>query len=166
MKKALKRYLTDFYKQFIIVIVGIIATVLYHLFIGFPFEWREYSPIPDPIFVRMIFSFLVFHTIGAFLYYEIRWWQIWYSIFHFFRITHRWKECKFYFWCFLIGFVYYLTGVIIDTLNCVLSSIFNVLLIILYTTPYIGIVSLVVALILLVSCRYELEGWRIVSVRK
>jgi len=131
-----------------------IAFSLWYFFTGKPFEPHSISPIEQPgLLSREILSYIAFGTIGAFLYYVVRLWQILKFICK--DILNSWElynAVKVIVWTILLLFTqFYLVPTAVDWLNAVISFFYNVWLLILYIYPPLGIFLLVffVALFLL-----------------
>ena len=140
-KKVLAKNKKDIITKTMFIIVFALATLLWHFVLGKNFEWQEISPIPEPsIFICCFYSALVFVTFGAFLY-KIKF----YKSLHFLtvRILGDWKlykDTKKFIWTLLILIMYFfIVPKIIDFLNTIISIAYNLLSLVLYLFPLLGI---------------------------
>ena len=141
-----KKILAKNKKEIIFSTVGfLIFTSVFSLWRYFTrknFEWHEINPISAPsMFARSFYSALVYVTIGAFLYYIVRLWKFLYYIFvKKLKNKKLYKAIKWLLWASLIFFTYFcIVPVIVSLMNNIISFFFNILNLILYLLPVLGI---------------------------
>lgn len=122
-------------------VVFALAILLWHFALGKSFQWENISPIPKPsIFIESLYSALVFVTLGAFLYW-IKFYQFLYHITV--RIFGDWQlyqDIKRFIWGTLILVMYFwIVPKVIELLNAIISFFFNIINLILYIFPPLGI---------------------------
>lgn len=119
---------------------------LWYFIQGKPFEWHSISPIPQPdLLPREVLSYIAFFTIGAFLYYVVRLWQILKFICK--DILDSWELYNFVkviVWIALLLFTqFYLVPTAVNWLNAVISFFYNLWFLLLYISPALAILLLV-----------------------
>lgn len=136
-KKTLKKYGEEILAGAVFSIVCTLAFLLWIYGMGKTFTWTDISPIDPPsIFVRIFYSALTFVTLGAFLY-KIKFYQGLY------RILGDWqsyKEAKAIIWVLLTGTMFFvIVPLVVDILNGILSIGYNLLALLVYALPPVGI---------------------------
>lgn len=139
-----KRILTEKKKEIIssavFAVLFALSITLWHYFTGKVFEWQSISPIDEPdLLPRLFYSALVYITLGAFLY-AMGFYRFLYSLYRGTRGGYRaYKEMKGAIWVVLIlGMYFVIIPVAIDILNAFISFGYNVLNLILYLFPPLG----------------------------
>lgn len=136
-QKTLKKYGKEILTGAAFSIVCALAFLLWIYGIGKTFTWTDISPIDPPsIFVRIFYSALTFVTLGAFLY-KIKFYQGLY------RILGDWrsfKEAKAIIWVLLMGTMFFvIVPLVVDILNGILSIGYNLIALVMYAFPPVGI---------------------------
>jgi hypothetical protein len=136
-KKTLKKYSKEIIEGALFSIVCSLAFLLWIYGMGKTFTWTEISPVDSPsIFVRIFYSALTFVTLGAFLY-KIKFYQGLY------RILGNWrsfKEAKAIIWVLLMGTMFFvIVPLVVDIINEILSIGYNLISLILYAVPPVGV---------------------------
>jgi hypothetical protein len=145
-KRILKGKKDEVIRSTIISIVIAVAFSLWYFMSGKPFEMHSISPIPQPGFLPSeLYSALAFVTIGAFLYYVVRLWQILKFIcVDMFKNWDLYNFVKAVVWAILVLWTqFYLVPTVVDWLNASISFLFNAWLFTLYIYPPIGILVIV-----------------------
>jgi hypothetical protein len=127
-------------------IIVTFAFSLWYFITGKAFEWKEISPISQPsLLYRELYSALVFVTVGAFLYYVVRLWQILYFIFvTILESRELYRLIKAIIWISLILSMYfYVVPVVVNLLNRVISFFYNLTMLLMYSFPVICIFVIV-----------------------
>jgi hypothetical protein len=136
-KKTLKKYGKEILTGAVFSIVCTLAFLLWIYGMGKTFTWTDISPIDPPsIFVRIFYSALTFVTLGAFLY-KIKFYQGLY------RILGDWRsfrEAKAIIWVLLMGTMFFvIVPLVVDILNGILSIGYNLVALLVYAFPPVGI---------------------------
>lgn len=136
-KKTLKKYGKEILTGAVFSIVCTLAFLLWIYGMGKTFTWTDISPIDPPsIFVRIFYSALTFVTLGAFLY-KIKFYQGLY------RILGDWRsfrEAKAIIWVLLMGTMFFvIVPLVVDILNGILSIGYNLVALLVYVFPPVGI---------------------------
>jgi len=136
-QKTLKKYGKEILTGAAFSIVCALAFLLWIYGIGKTFTWTDISPIDPPsIFVRIFYSALTFVTLGAFLY-KIKFYQGLY------RILGDWrsfKDAKAIIWVLLMGTMFFvIVPLVVDILNGILSIGYNLIALVMYAFPPVGI---------------------------
>ena len=129
-------YWEKYKAKLVISTITIVVSILAYIILGYDFMWMEYTWLPGPIWVRVIFSALTFTTIGAFLYY-CKFWKAVYELFKVFGIISFYNRSKAIIWLILMWFIFWLTGLIVDILNHIFSILINIISFIYHSFPYI-----------------------------
>jgi len=129
----------------IISLVITIAFSLWYFITGKSFEWHPITPISQPdLLSREVLSYIAFATIGAFLYYVVRLWQILKFICK--DILNSWplyNLVKKIVWIILLVFTqFYLVPTAVNWSNHIISFFYNIWFLILYVYPIVGILIL------------------------
>ena len=134
--------------KLILVIIFPLTSLFWYKYAGKPFEWEWIDPIAAPPYVRLFYSALVFITLG-FLLYLIKFYQVLYIIFVKVLGDFRSYKGAKSFICFgLIALMYFkIVPWFVDVLNIIISIGYNLLKLIVYFSPVIGI-SLVLGIII------------------
>jgi len=139
-KKALiKHGKSVFYSAIGSLIFSLVILFWYFIF-DKQFEWKEIHPIPEPkIFIRLLYSALVYTTLGAFLY--------WIKVYQFlYKLLVTWlgdwrsyQELKRGIWGILILLMYFwIVPFVVQLLNTILSFFYNIFWLLLYLFPPLG----------------------------
>jgi hypothetical protein len=136
-KKTLKKYGKEILTGAAFSIVCALAFLLWIYCMGKTFTWTDISPIDPPsIFVRIFYSALTFVTLGAFLY-KIKFYRGLY------RLLGDWrsfKEAKAIIWVLLMGTMFFvIVPLVVDILNGILSIGYNLIALVLYAFPPVGV---------------------------
>lgn len=141
-KKVLKENKREVASSAAFAVVFALAILLWHFMLGKSFQWETISPIEAPsIFSRALYGALVFVTFGAFLYW-VRFYQFLYQL-----ISDRqlYRGIKGLIWGSLILVMYFwVVPTVVEILNAIISFLYNILNLILYLFPPLG-VSLIVS---------------------
>lgn len=126
-----------------------LVLLVWYFKLGNGFEWRKIEPISAPNLLegRSFYSALVFRSLGAFLF-----GLGFYKLLHFLCVIvlsswRLYKGIKKILWLFLTLIMWDIFPKIIGVLNNILSFIYNILGIILYLLPPLGI-SLIVSIVI------------------
>lgn len=145
-KRVLAENKKEIITSAIISIVITLAFSVWYFITGKGFEWRTISPIEQPSLLnRYFYSAFVFSTIGAFFYYVVKLWKGLYFIFvKMLRSRELYELIKWALWTSLILLTYfYIMPAIVEVLNAVISFSYNVVILLLYLAPPVGIFLLV-----------------------
>lgn len=136
-KKVLKENKKEVVSSAAFAVVFALATLLWHFALGKSFQWETISPIEAPsLFIRALYSALVFVTFGAFLYW-IRFYQF---LYHLISDRQLYRGIKGLIWGSLILFMYFwVVPAVVDVLNVIISFFYNILNLILYLFPPLGV---------------------------
>ena len=120
-------------------IIFMLAILFWHYYLDKSFVWIKIKPLTTPPFeYRILYSFLVYGTFGAFLY-EIKFYRLLYNIFvKNLRSWELFKIIKGSIWASLIIAMYFTVAVIINFLNMLISLFYNTSMLTLYLLPSIG----------------------------
>jgi hypothetical protein len=125
--------------------------LLGHFLAGYNFEWQKIDFISAPnIWDLYFYETLSYCTVGAFLFYIVRYWKI--LKFICVDLFDSWKlynEAKRISKAFIILFTMYVTPKLFDFLNSLFSFIYNILSLALYLFPILGITSIIFIISLL-----------------
>jgi hypothetical protein len=128
-----------------------LSLLLWDFAFGRRFEWRDIESIPEPdVFVRVLYSALVFATLGAFLYW-MRFYQFLYHVFvNILGDRGFYRELKRVIWGLLMLLMYFcIIPFVVHLLNVIISFFYNLLGLLLYLCPVIGITCIIVAILFL-----------------
>ena len=144
-KKIFQENKKEIVRSAIISLAITIGFSLWYFITGKPFEWRSIAPISQPdLLSREILSFIAFSTIGAFLYYVVRLWQILKFICK--DVLNSWSLYNFVkkiVWFILLLFTqFYLVPTAVNWSNHIISFLYNMWFLILYLYPLVGILIL------------------------
>lgn len=136
-KKVLKENKKEIASSAAFAVVFALAVLLWHFTLGKSFQWQTISPIEAPsLFIRAFYSALVFVTFGAFLYW-IRFYQF---LYHLISDRQLYRGIKGLIWGSLILFMYFwVVPTVVEILNAIISFFYNVLNLILYLFPPLGV---------------------------
>ncbi len=132
-----------------------LVLLLWNFALGIKFQWQSISPLPEPsIFVRSFYSAFVFCTLGLFLY-LIRFYKVLHDIvvkaFGFWELYNFIKAVV---WLFLMYISYvYLVPWLFNILNTSASILFNIVNLVLYVVPSVGIATILSIIYFLVRKR-------------
>ena len=138
-KKIIKKNKTEIISSAMFSGVFSLALLIWHFMLGKNFAWVTISPLSAPPPVYIIYSALVFVTLGRLLY-VIGFYKLLATVVG--EIMGDWKayrEIKAFLWLGLIIIAYYLLHKFIDLLNTIISFFYNVLNFILFLSPPLGI---------------------------
>lgn len=140
-KKVLKENKKEVMSSAAFAVVLALAILLWHFAFGKTFQWESISPIEAPsLFSRLLYSALVFVTFGAFLYW-IRFYQL---LYHIISDRQLYRGIKGLIWGSLILVMYFwVVPTVVEILNAIISFFYNILNLLLYLFPPLGI-SLIV----------------------
>jgi hypothetical protein len=122
---------------------------------GRTFEWYSISPVEAPsLLPRLFYSALVYVSLGAILY-SLGFYKFLYSLYRGTRGGYRaYKEMKGLIWLLLIlGMYFIIVPLVVDILNNVISFLYNLLVLLIYLLPSIGI-TLVLSLGYFIAKRF------------
>lgn len=124
-----------------------------HFLLGREFEWVLIEPIDLPtIPVRIFYSALTFITLGRLLYVVGFYKGLHDVVVKAFDAWDAYKKIKSTVWVLLMLLVYIILPKIVDALNAILSFCYNVIRLIMYWHPVIGLAAAVfVAVFLLIG---------------
>lgn len=151
-KKVLKENKKEIASSAAFAIVFALAILLWHFAFGKSFQWETISPIDAPsIFSRALYSALVFVTFGAFLYW-IKFYQL---LYHLISDRQLYRGIKGLIWGFLILAMYFwVVPTVVEILNAIISFFYNILNLILYLFPPLGISLIVFSIGYIISKKY------------
>lgn len=138
---TLTKYRKEIISSAVVSVLFSITLLLWHYGLGKSFVWTKIEPISAPdLFERYFYSAFVFVTLGAFLYF-IRFYQFLHGIVVvIFGDWRLYKDIKGFIWGGLILVSYFwVIPRIVDFLNAIISFFYNVLGLILYSLPSLGI---------------------------
>jgi len=140
-KKVLKENKKEIVSSTAFAVVFALAILLWLFVFGKSFQWEAISPISAPTFFnRLFYSALVFLTFGAFLYW-VRFYQFLYQfIVKGLGDRQLYRGIKGIIWGSLILAMYFwVVPKVVELLNSVISFFYNILNLILYLFPPLGI---------------------------
>jgi len=144
-QKVLKEGRKEVISSAAFVVLFALATLLWRFVLDKDFQWETISPLDEPsIFNRVLYSALVFVTFGAFLYW-VRFYQFLYHLaVRGLRDRQLYRGIKGLLWGSLILIMYFwVVPKVVELLNAIISFVYNILNLILYLFPPLG-VSLIV----------------------
>lgn len=140
-KRALTEYKQETLTSVVFALTVAIIALAWAYLIGDVFEWKRINPVPDPsIPVRLLYSALVYVTLGRILY-----------LLGFYQVLHAfivgglgdwglYHGLKKILWIGLMAMMYFwIVPFVVDVLNVTISFFYNVLNLILYMLPVVGI---------------------------
>ena len=141
-KKVLKENKKEIASTTAFAVVFALAILLWYFALGKSFQWETISPVEEPsLFNRVLYSALVFITLGAFLY----WVKFYQLLYHIISDRQLYRGIKGLIWGFLILVMYFwVVPAVVEILNAIISFFYNILNLILYLFPPLG-VSLIVS---------------------
>lgn len=136
-KQTLKKYGKEILLGAMFSVLCSLAFLIWIFVFDRTFTWINIEPIEQPsIFVRILYSALTFVTLGAFLY-MIGFYKI---LYQFIGDWGLFKEAKRIIWLLLMGFMFFIVvPVVVDLLNGIISILYNLLGLIVFSFPPIGI---------------------------
>ncbi len=136
-KQTLKKYGKEIISGAFFSVLFSLALLIWIFAFNKTFTWTNIEPIEQPsIFVRIFYSALTFITLGAFLY-MIGFYKI---LYQFIGDWGLFKEAKRIIWLLLMGFMFFIVvPVVVDLLNGIISILYNLLGLIVFSFPPIGI---------------------------
>lgn len=141
-KDKLIKYKKEIIQSAIASFVISLVFLLYTYIIGNVFSWQSISPFEAPsILNRIFYTTFTFFTIGAFLYYVIKFWKILRFIcVDIFNSWGLYNLAKALVWPVLVVTSYfYIVPTFINVLNKISSFLFNIFNFLLYLAPFLGI---------------------------
>lgn len=143
-KKVITKNKTEIIYSALSGIVFALAVLLWYFIFGKSFVWTEIEPLSAPSLLnRLFYSALVFVTIGALLY-EIKIYRFLYNIFvRGLGSRELYNFIKAIIWLLLIVGVYFIVGKIVVFLNMLISFLYNILALLLYVTPPLGVTLII-----------------------
>lgn len=148
---TLTKYRKEIISSAIVSVLFSVTILLWHFGLGKSFVWKNIEPISAPgLLERGFYSAITYLTIGAFLYW-VRFHQFLHGIVvGIFDDWRLYKDIKGFIWGGLILVSYFwVIPRIVDFLNAIISFFYNVLGLILYSLPSLGI-ALVLSIPILV----------------
>ncbi len=126
-------------------VILVLVFLLWHFALGVKFEWQSISPLSEPsIFVRSFYSAFVFCTLGLFLY-VIRFYKVLHDILV--KALGLWGLYNFVkaiVWTLLMYVSYqYIVPKVFGLLNTSASFLYNIVGIVLYALPPLGITLII-----------------------
>ena len=136
-KKVLKESRKEIASTTAFAVVFALAILLWHFALGKSFHWETINPIEAPsLLSRALYSALVFLTFGAFLYW-IKFYQL---LYHIVSDRQLYRGIKGLVWDSLILAMYFwIVPTVVGLLNAILSFFYNILNLILYLFPPLGV---------------------------
>lgn len=144
-ERALNEKRVEIVRSALFFLIFTVSISFWYFFSGQSFEWTPISPIEAPSFpYRLLYSALVFVTLGASLYY-LGFYKWLYSFFRGVRGGYRdYKELKRLIWTSLIMLMFFvIVPMVVKILNSVISFFYNVYVLILYVFPSLAISALI-----------------------
>lgn len=144
-KHTLTKYGKEIAYSAVLIILFSIALLIWHFGLGRSFAWTKIEPISAPgLLERGFYSAITFVTIGAFLYW-IRFYQFLHGIIvGIFGNWSLYKDIKGFIWGGLILVSYFwVVPKIVDILNGIISFFYNILGLVLYSLPALGIALII-----------------------
>ena len=157
-RQKLADYFVDNKKS---VLIGLAFTLIVfglRLFTGQPFEWTDFELIEKPHWGNPIYSSLTFLTTGATLY-ALKFYEWLYSLFRPFKAYEVYQTVKAAIWLGLTTITFFITSILIDFLNFIISLTLNTGALLLYFTPAI-MVFLVTVLAIFIINRFSQNDLR------
>jgi hypothetical protein len=143
-KRILKEKKKELVSSAILAVVFALATLLWHYFTGKGFAWESISPIEEPgLLPRIFYSALVYATLGAAIY-ATGFYKFLYSLYRGTRGGWKaYKKTKERIWVVLILIMFFvIIPTVVYILNAVISFFYNVLNLILFIFPPLGITAI------------------------
>jgi len=146
-KREINKFISETVNSTVFALVFLSSLSLWYFALGQEYQWQAITPVPEPsIFNRMLYSALTFVTLGALLY-KLKFYQFLY------QISGSWRafqDAKKIVWIVLIGLMFFIiVPTTVNIMNHVLSFGYNVLNLIFYLCPPLG-----VAVILTIAYKY------------
>lgn len=141
-KKVLIEQKSDLIRSIIVSLIVTIIFSIWNINSKDPFIWQKIEPISQPsILARALYSAFVFVTLGSFLYYVIKLWKIVYFVcVKIIGSLVLYKHIKSLIWASLILITYfYIFPTIVNILNTIISTFYNILMFSIYISPIFGI---------------------------
>lgn len=158
-KKIFQENKREIIRSAIISLVITIVFSFWYFITGKSFEWHPIAPISQPdLLSREVLSYIAFATIGAFLYYVVRLWQILKfickDIFNSWPLYNMVKKIV---WVILLVFTqFYLVPTAVNWSNHIISFFYNIWFLILYIYPILGILILSFFIVILFLKRSQI----------
>lgn len=143
-KAALMKLITGQKERLIFGSIFLSALLAWNFLSGHPFEWQEIEILEIPPWQRLLYSALVFVSLGSFLYW-IKLYQILHTIFvKTFDAFKTYNEIKKIIWgLLLLAMYFYIVPFVINTVNQFISLIYNLVAFLLYLFPPAGLALIV-----------------------
>lgn len=150
--KVIRKLLKETYSGALFLILVALVSLLWYYFSWVSYEWRSIEPIEQPdTFVRIVYSFLVFFTLWLLLYF-FRFYQLLHFVFvRLLGDRRAYKKIKWFIWLVLMWLMYLvIVPFVVDTMNNVLSFLYNLLGILVYLMPalWISITTFLIGIVL------------------
>lgn len=117
-----------------------LALLFWYFIFDKHFEWKTIEPIPEPkIFIRFLYSALVYVTLGAFLYW-IKFYQLLHNLFiKQLKDKRSYHKLKDLIWRVLMLIMFFwIVPFVVHLLNAILSFFYNIFWLLLYLCPPLG----------------------------
>ena len=123
----------------------------WHFLSGQPFQWQNLEVVQTPPWQRLLYSALVFVSLGWFLYW-IKFYQLLHTVFiKKFGAFKAYKEIKVIIWgLLLLAMYFYIVPFVVATINQALSIIYNCVAFVLYLLPPAGLALIAYSTIIFV----------------
>lgn len=141
-KDILIKYKKEIIQSAIISFIISLFFLIYTHSMGSTFSWKSISPFEAPsILNKTFYTLFTFSTIGAFMYYVLKFWKILRFIcVDIFNSWDLYNLAKALVWPTLVAVSYfYIVPTFINVLNKISSFFFNIFNLLLYLTPSIGV---------------------------
>lgn len=124
--------------------IFLIALLAWHFLSGQPFEWQKIEVLEIPSWQRLLYSALVFASLGWFLYW-IKFYQILHDVLvKKFGNISLYKAVKAFIWgLLLLAMYFYIVPFVINIVNQFISLIYNLVAFLLYLFPPAGLALIV-----------------------
>lgn len=142
-KEVLKKNRREIISGAIFVVTSTLAFLVWHFFVGGTFVWTNISPISTPLEYGL-YSALVFGGPGAYLYYKTDFYKNLWHLRKIDRDLHR--GVKKIFWLTMCLIMLAIVIAVVWLLNQIISFFYNIIRLILFLSPPLGI-GLVVAIV-------------------
>ncbi|MGH7203953.1 MAG: hypothetical protein ACREHC_05915 [Candidatus Levyibacteriota bacterium] len=156
-KKVLIKHTKEIISSALISIIISLALLYWYFVLGNRFEWKTIEPISAPdYYARIFYSALVYITFGAILYKLFI-----YKLLHFVtvRVLRDWKlykDIKRFIWGVLLLISYFwFVPKVVDFLNLTISFFYNILGLILYLIPPLGISLIIFAVFFILVKKFN-----------
>lgn len=147
--KVLTKYKKEAVNSALILLTFIVSVTLYVFLSGESYKWQQIEFFDQPtIFTRLLYSALVFVTIGAFLY-KVGFYKFLYSLYR--GTKNGWREyqkMKSGIWGMLILLMFFvIVPFVVNLLNGIASLLFNFYKLLLYLLPSVVITITIIGIV-------------------